>query len=124
MVREAEEHAAEDKQRREEAETRNNAEQLAYSVEKLISENDDKLPEEVKTEVQVDLDSLKQALAGDDAAAVKTAADKLGESQQKIGQAIYEAAQAEAPTADAADEASNDDDVVDAEVVEDDEEKK
>ena len=124
MVREAEEHAAEDKQRREEAETRNNAEQLAYSVEKLISENDDKLPEEVKTEVQGDLDSLKQALAGDDAAAVKTAADKLGESQQKIGQAIYEAAQAEAPTADAADEASNDDDVVDAEVVEDDEEKK
>ena len=124
MVREAEEHAAEDKQRREEAETRNNAEQLAYSVEKLISENEDKLPEDVKTEVQGDLDELKQALAGDDAAAVKTAADKLGQSQQKLGQAIYEAAQAEAPTADAATDASNDDDVVDAEVVEDDEEKK
>jgi len=124
MVREAEEHAAEDKQRREEAETRNNAEQLAYSVEKLISENDDKLPEEVKTEVQGDLDELKQALAGDDTAAVKTAADKLGQSQQKLGQAIYEAAQAEAPTADATTDASNDDDVVDAEVVEDDEEKK
>ena len=124
MVREAEEHAAEDKQRREEAETRNNAEQLAYSVEKLISENEDKLPEDVKTEVQGDLDELKQALAGDDAAAVKTAADKLGQSQQKLGQAIYEAAQAEAPTADASTDASNDDDVVDAEVVEDDEEKK
>ena len=124
MVREAEEHAAEDKQRREEAETRNNAEQLAYSVEKLISENEDKLPEDVKTEVQGDLDGLKQALAGDDSAAVKTAADKLGQSQQKLGQAIYEAAQAEAPTADATTDASNDDDVVDAEVVEDDEEKK
>ncbi len=124
MVREAEEHAAEDKQRREEAETRNNAEQLAYSVEKLISENEDKLPEDVKTEVQGDLDELKQALAGDDSAAVKTAADKLGQSQQKLGQAIYEAAQAEAPTADATTDASNDDDVVDAEVVEDDEEKK
>ena len=124
MVREAEEHAAEDKQRREAAEQRNNAEQLAYSVEKLIGENEDKLPEDVKTEVQGDLDALKQALAGDDEAAVKTAADKLGESQQKLGQAIYEAAQAEAPTGEAADESSSDEDVVDAEVVEDDEEQK
>ncbi|MBC9944814.1 molecular chaperone DnaK [Leucobacter sp. cx-328] len=123
MVREAEEHAAEDKARREAAEQRNNAEQLAYSVEKLISENEDKLPEDVKTEVQGDLDALKQALAGDDDAAVKTAADKLGESQQKLGEAIYAAAQAEAPTADAAD-APADEDVVDAEVVEDDEEQK
>ncbi len=124
MVREAEEHAAEDKQRREAAEQRNTAEQLAYSVEKLISENEDKLPEDVKTEVQGDLDALKQALAGDDEAAVKTAADKLGESQQKLGQAIYEAAQAEAPNADAPEAQSDDEDVVDAEVVEDDEEKK
>ena len=125
MVREAEEHAAEDKQRREAAEQRNNAEQLAYSVEKLINENEDKLPEDVKTEVQGDLDALKEALAGDDEAAVKTAADKLGESQQKLGQAIYEAAQQEAPEAAAdAGAESNDDDVVDAEVVEDDEEQK
>ena len=122
MVREAEEHAAEDKQRREAAEQRNNAEQLAYSVEKLISENEDKLPEDVKTEVQGDLDALKQALAGEDAEAVKTAADKLGESQSKLGEAIYAAAQAEAPEADASE--AEDDDVVDAEVVEDDEEKK
>lgn len=121
MVREAEEHAAEDKKRREAAETRNNAEQLAYSVEKLISENEDKLPEDVKTEVQGDLDALKQALAGDDDDAVKPAADKLGESQSKLGEAIYAAAQAEAPAEDAAAEGSNDDDVVDAEVVEDDE---
>lgn len=120
MVREAEEHAAEDKKRRESAEQRNNAEQLAYSVEKLISENDDKLPEDVKTEVQGDLDALKQALAGDDDAALKTAADKLGESQGKLGEAIYAAAQAEQPAADGA-ESATDDDVVDAEVVEDDE---
>ncbi|PII85008.1 molecular chaperone DnaK [Leucobacter sp. OLJS4] len=124
MVREAEEHAAEDKKRREAAEVRNNAEQLAYSVEKLISENEDKLPEDVKTEVQGDLDALKQALAGDDEAAVKTAADKLGESQQKLGQAIYQSAQDAAPEAGTAAPESNDEDVVDAEVVEDDEEKK
>ncbi|WP_449283044.1 molecular chaperone DnaK [Leucobacter sp.] len=123
MVREAEEHAAEDKKRRESAEQRNNAEQLAYSVEKLISENEDKLPEDVKTEVQGDLDELKQALAGEDDDAVKTASDKLGQSQTKLGEAIYAAAQAEAPAADA-DEQSGDDDVVDAEVVEDDEEQK
>ncbi|MBN9612045.1 MAG: Hsp70 family protein, partial [Actinobacteria bacterium] len=119
MVREAEEHAAEDKKRREAAETRNGAEQLAYSVEKLITENEDKLPEEVKTEVQGDLDALKQALAGDDDAVVKTAADKLSESQGKLGEAIYAAAQQEAPEA-GAENTSDDEDVVDAEVVEDD----
>ncbi|MFC5336981.1 molecular chaperone DnaK [Leucobacter denitrificans] len=120
MVREAEEHAADDKKRREAAEQRNNAEQLAYSIEKLLSENADKLPEDVKTEVQGDLDALKAALAGDDEDAVKAAADKLGESQTKLGEAIYAQAQndAEAP-ADSTE--SNDEDVVDAEVVEDDE---
>ncbi len=123
MVREAEEHAADDKKRREAAEQRNNAEQLAYSVEKLISENEDKLPEDVKTEVQGDLDALKTALAGEDDDAVKTAADKLGESQQKLGEAIYAQAQ-EAPEAAAEGAESNDEDVVDAEVVEDDEEQK
>ncbi|WP_024356029.1 molecular chaperone DnaK [Leucobacter chironomi] len=123
MVREAEEHAAEDKKRRESAEQRNNAEQLAYSVEKLISENEDKLPEDVKTEVQGDLDALKQALAGDDDEAVKSAAEKLGQSQTKLGEAIYAAAQAEQPAADADAAGSNDDDVVDAEVVEDEEQK-
>ncbi len=119
MVREAEEHAAEDKKRRESAEQRNNAEQLAYSVEKLISENEDKLPEDIKTEVQGDLDGLKQALAGEDEDAVKTAFDKLNASQSKLGEAIYAAAQNEQPAADATE--NSDDDVVDAEVVEDDE---
>lgn len=122
MVREAEEHAAEDKARRESAETRNGAEQLAYSIEKLIKENEDKLPEDVKNEVQGDVDELKTALAGEDDAAVKTAYDKLMESQGKLGEAIYSAGQAEGGAEGAAEgEAASDDDVVDAEVVEDDE---
>ncbi|MGH1525030.1 molecular chaperone DnaK [Leifsonia sp. L25] len=131
MVREAEEHAAEDKKRRESAETRNQAEQLVYSNEKLIKDNEDKLPEDVKNEVQGDIDALKTALAGDDDEAVKTAYDKLNESQQKLGQAIYSAAQAsEAPAGDAGEagaqgegSTSDDEDVIDAEVVEDEEKK-
>jgi molecular chaperone DnaK len=118
MVKDAEEHAAEDKLRREEAETRNQAEQLAYSTDKLIKENDEKLPEDVKTEVQADVDALKAALAGDDADAVKAAQEKLSTSAQKLGEAIYanQPAEGEEPAAPEAEE-----DVVDAEVVEDDE---
>jgi len=128
MVREGEEHAAEDKARRETAEVRNTAEQLAYSTDKLLLDNADKLPEDVKTSVQTDIDALKTALAGDDEAAVKTAFDTLAESQQKIGEALY--AQSETANAGAdeapADEtpASNDEDIVDAEVVEDEPDKK
>jgi molecular chaperone DnaK len=124
MVREAEEHAAEDKARRETAETRNTAEQLAYSTDKLIKDNDDKLPDDVKSEVQADVDALKSALAGDDDTAVKTAFDRLSESQQKLGQAIYSQEQA-ASTEGAAEEApaegaaNDEEDIVDAEVVDD-----
>ncbi len=120
MVKDAEEHAAEDKKRREEAELRNQAEQLAYSTDKLIKDNQDKLPEEVKTEVQADVDALKAALAGDDIEAVKSAQEKLMASQQKLGEAIYAAAPAEG---DAQPEA-NAEDVVDAEVVDDENEDK
>ena len=127
MVREAEEHAAEDKKRRESAETRNQAESLAYSIEKLIKENDEKLPADVKESVQADVDALKTALAGEDDDAVKTAFDKLNESQGKLGEAIYASSQAEAnteaPEADAEAPAA-DDDVIDAEVVEDEDDKK
>ncbi|WP_349899218.1 molecular chaperone DnaK [Parafrigoribacterium soli] len=130
MVREGEEHAAEDKKRREEAETRNTAEQLAYQTDKLIKDNEDKLPDDVKNDVQADVDALKSALAGEDADAVKTAFDKLSESQQKLGEAIYanqgagEAA-AETPADGPSDESSNDDeDIVDAEVVDDEPEDK
>ncbi len=126
MVREAEEHAAEDKARREAAEVRNSAEQLTYSIEKLIKDNDDKLPADVKDEVQADVDALKSALAGDDDDAVKTAFDRLNESQTKLGQAIYASSQSE--QAEPADEptapSSSDEDVVDAEVVDDDEPKR
>ncbi|MDA8927367.1 molecular chaperone DnaK [Aquiluna sp.] len=118
MVKDAEEHAAEDKLLREEAETRNQAEQMAYSTEKLIKDNENKLPEDVKTEVQADVDELKAALAGEDAAAVKEASEKLATSSQKLGEAIY----ANQP-AEGEEEASTeaDEDVVDAEVVEDEE---
>ncbi|PXA71983.1 molecular chaperone DnaK [Cryobacterium arcticum] len=129
MVREGEEHAAEDKRRREAAETRNTAEQLAYSIEKLIKENDEKLPEDVKSEVQGDVDALKSALAGDDDDAVKTAFDKLNESQGKLGEAIYASSQADAAagepeTTAPADDTKSDEDVVDAEVVDDEDEAK
>jgi molecular chaperone DnaK len=119
MVREAEEHAAEDKKRREEQETRNSAEQLVYQTEKLIKDNDDKLPEDVKSSVQADVDALKSALAGEDFDAVKTAFDTLVQSQQKLGEEIYK----QQPEGEAAPEASAED-VVDAEVVDDESEDK
>lgn len=118
MVKEAEEHAAEDKKRREEQETRNNAEQLVYQTEKLIKENDEKLPENVKTEVQADVDALKTALAGEDIDSVKSAFDKLIASQQKLGEEIYK----QQPEGEAAGDASTED-VVDAEVVDDEDSK-
>jgi molecular chaperone DnaK len=119
MVREAEEHAAEDKKRREEQETRNSAEQLVYQTEKLMKDNDDKLPEDVKSSVQADVDALKSALAGEDVDAVKTAFDTLVQSQQKLGEEIYK----QQPEGEAAPEASAED-VVDAEVVDDEDSKK
>ncbi|MEN9603595.1 MAG: molecular chaperone DnaK [Actinomycetota bacterium] len=121
MVREAEEHAAEDKKRREEQETRNNAENFAYSTEKVIKDNDDKLPEDVKSEVQADIDALKTALAGDDIEAVKAAQEKLNTSSMKLGEAL--AANASSEEAPAEDSTSGED-VVDAEVVEDEDDKK
>lgn len=131
MVREAEEHAAEDKKRRESAETRNQAETLSYSIEKLIKDNEDKIPAEVKDSVQADVDALKTALAGDDDDAVKTAYDKLSQSQQQLGEAIYASSQAAGENPDpAANEPGGgevpnpEEDVIDAEVVEDDEEQK
>ncbi len=118
MVRDAEEHAAEDKKRREEADTRNQGEQMVYQIEKLIKDNDQKLSEEVKSEVQADVDAVKAALAGDDFDAVKSAIEKLTESQTKLGEAIYAAASQE-PEATA----ESTEDVVDAEVVDEEESK-
>ncbi len=119
MVREAEEHASEDKKRREEAEARNNAEQLAYSVEKILKDNDDKLSDDVKSEVQADLDALKSALAGEDEEAIQKAADTLAASQTKLGEAIYQQADAEGAAAEGDATDDNGEDIVDAEVVDD-----
>ncbi|WP_346845030.1 molecular chaperone DnaK [uncultured Rothia sp.] len=123
MVKDAEEHADQDKARREAADTRNQAETTAYSIEKLIKENGDKLPEDVKTEVQGDVDAVKAALEGDDDDAVKTAFEKLQQSQIKLGEAIYASAQADAANGEASAQA-DDEDVVDAEVIDDEDEKK
>ena len=126
MVREAEEHAEEDKKRREAQDVRNNAETLAYQTEKLVGENEDKLPEDVKTEINSDVEALKEALKGEDDDAVKTAYDRLVENQQKIGEAIYsqQTDEAAAGDADASAADSAEDEVIDAEVVDEDEEKK
>ncbi|MET4002310.1 molecular chaperone DnaK [Arthrobacter sp. UYCu511] len=130
MVQEAEEHAAEDKVRREAADLRNSAEQLHYSVDKVLADNDDKLSDEVKNPVKEDVTALKTALAGDDDAAVKTAFEKLQASQSSLGEAIYAAAQAEGAAADAgapadgaAGAAAADEDIVDAEIIDEDEAK-
>ncbi|MDO4821617.1 MAG: molecular chaperone DnaK [Rothia sp. (in: high G+C Gram-positive bacteria)] len=122
MVKDAEAHAEQDKARREAAETRNAAENTAYSIEKLIKDNDEKLPEDVKTEVQADVDALKAALEGEDDDAVKAAFEKLQASQTKLGEALYAQAQADAAAGEGA--KAEDDDVVDAEVIDEEDEKK
>ncbi len=135
MVKEAEEHAAEDKKRREEAETRNQAEAFVYSTEKLVSENKESFPADVVTEVEADIASVKSALEGEDADAVKTAHENLVASSQKIGQALYASAEQEQAagnpgaaqddaTAAAGATSAPDEDVVDAEIVDDEDDKK
>ena len=117
MVREAEEHAAEDKKRREEADTRNQAEQTVYATEKLLKDEADKISEATREAVQKDVDAVKEALKGDDIEAVKTAMETLSESGMKIGQEIYAKQQADEAAAQAA---PAQDDVVDAEIVDED----
>ena len=124
MVKDAEAHAEQDKARREAADTRNAAESVAYSVDKLLKENGEKLPEDVKTEVQGDVDELKKALEGDDDDAVKSALEKLQASQTKLGEALYASAQAEANADSASSAKEDDEDVVDAEVIDEDEDEK
>ena len=127
MVKEAEAHAEEDKKRREDAETRNTAEQQAYSVEKLLKDNKDKLPEAVHSEVSGAVDDLQKALEGSDIEPVKTAQEKLSEVAQKIGEALYQhdqAQQAQTSAAGASSEApAEDDGIVDAEIIDDEDSK-
>ncbi len=120
MVREAEQHAEEDRRRREAAETRNQAEQLVYSTEKLIHDNTDKIPADAKSETEAALAELKEKLKGEDTAAIRQAMERAAEAAQKIGTALYEQSRAEQPTGAQAPGASgSDDEVVDAEIVDD-----
>ncbi|MDR3107324.1 MAG: molecular chaperone DnaK, partial [Bifidobacteriaceae bacterium] len=130
MVKDAEAHAAEDQKRRAEGELRNTAEQLVYQTEELLADTGDKLPEDLKTEVGEKIAALKKALEGTDIEPVKRAQEELTASAQKIGQLVY----AQQQSADAAGSASSagsasteagtasgsDDDIVDAEVIDED----
>jgi molecular chaperone DnaK len=122
MVRDAEQYAEEDRRRREEAEIRNQADTLVYSTEKFLAENDEKIPADVKSEVQSAIGDLKKAIEGNDIEAIKTASEHAAQVSQKMGTAIYQAAQAQQSAAGkaeggAAEEAPQDEGVVDAEIV-------
>ena len=130
MVKEAEAHEAEDKKRREDAETRNQAESFAYQTEKLVNDNKDKLSDDIVKEVTDKVNALKEALKGDDTEKVKTAQTELMTAAQKIGQVLYAqqgaegaaagAAGADGAGASAGSASGSDDDTVEAEVVDDD----
>ncbi|MBB4934219.1 molecular chaperone DnaK [Lipingzhangella halophila] len=129
MVREAEEYAEEDRKRREEAEVRNNAESLVYQTEKVIKDNEEQIPADVKSETEGALGELKQALEGTDIEAIRSASEKVALASQKIGSAIYgQGEQADTAGADAAagggESQSEDSDVVDAEIVDEENEKR
>ncbi|GAA1775679.1 molecular chaperone DnaK [Nocardioides hankookensis] len=124
MVKEAEQYAEEDANRRAAVETRNQADQLVYTTEKFLADNAEKLPEDVKTEVQADVDALKAILEDAEASAetIQAGVTKLGESSQKMGAAMYAAAEADQAAAGGSDGSTGeaDDDVVDAEIVDED----
>ncbi|TCM51193.1 molecular chaperone DnaK [Kribbella sp. VKM Ac-2568] len=127
MVRDAEQYAEEDRIRREAVESRNQAEGLVYQTEKFLQENEDKVPDDVKTEVKDGVAELKKALEGEDADVIKTASEKLAQSSQKMGAAMYANAQAAGTSDESASSSSDEsgsgnseDDVVDAEIVDED----
>jgi len=120
MVKDAEAHAEEDQKRKEEAEVRNNADSLVYQAEKLLRDNAETLSDEDKSSMEEPLAELKTAIAGDNLEEIKDATDKVMGVMQTVGAKMYEAAAAEAE-GEAAD-APDDDEVVDAEIVEDDDE--
>jgi molecular chaperone DnaK len=126
MMREAEQYAEEDHKRREAAETRNQAEQLVYQTEKFLADNSEKVPGDVKTEVETAIADLKEKLKGEDTAAIREATEKVAATSQKLGQAMYADAQAASAAAgDAGAQGAQgaqaaDDDVVDAEIVDED----
>ncbi|WP_369056102.1 molecular chaperone DnaK [Kineococcus terrestris] len=134
MVKDAETHANEDKQRREEAEARNQAESLVYQTEKFLADNADKLPAEGREETEKAVAELKSALNGTDAADIKAKTEAVAQASQKLGSAMYAAQSEGAAGAGATGDAGSatggpdfskpaDDDVVDAEVVDDEKDK-
>ncbi|WP_295644040.1 molecular chaperone DnaK [uncultured Corynebacterium sp.] len=128
MVKDAEAHAEEDKKRREEQEVRNSAESMAYQTRKFVEDNKEKVSDELQTKVEDAAKAVDEALKGDDIEAIKDAVEKLSAESQEMGKAIYEAEAAEgaAGAAGGADAGSADQDpnVVDAEVVDEEDEKK
>jgi molecular chaperone DnaK len=121
MIKDAEQYAEEDRRRKEQVETRNQAEGVVYATEKFLSENGDKVPDEVKTEVEADVASLKELLEKTedaDFSAIEAALAKLNESSQKMGAAMYAAGEADAAAAGGTTGTGDaDEDVVDAEIV-------
>ena len=119
MIKDAEAHAEEDRKRREEAETRNQAESLVNQTEKFLKDNEDKVPGEVKDKVNAAISEANDALKGTDISAIKSAIEKLSAESQEMGQAIYAASAAESQNGASAEGATADadSDVVDAEVV-------
>jgi molecular chaperone DnaK len=123
MMRDAEAHAEEDKARRDEAEVRNTAESLVYQTEKFLADNADKVPADAKANVDGPLDELKKAIEANDLPAMREATEKVAQASQALGSAMYEATAAADAAAGSEAQAENDDDVVDAEIVDEDETK-
>jgi len=119
MMKEAEAHADEDKARRAEAEARNQADNVIYQTEKSLTEHSDKLDESTKTSVTTALDEAKEALKGTDVERIKQTTEALMTASQQIAQVIYQSAQNQPGGGEATSAGSSDDDVVDAEVVDD-----
>jgi molecular chaperone DnaK len=120
MVRDAEAHAEDDRKRKEEAEVRNNADSLVYQTEKVLKEHGDTITGPEKEAVETSLASLKTAIEGDDIAAIRSATESLMTASQTFSQRLYDAASAQQPGASATSSAPNDDEVVDAEIVDED----
>ena len=126
-MKDAEAHAEEDRKRKEEAEVRNSAETLMHQTDKFLAENGDKVPADAKSNVEGPLAELKTALAGTDIDAIKSAAEKVATTSQALGAAMYAQNQAagESTGSDSGSSSStNDDDVVDAEIVDEGEDAK
>ncbi len=116
MMADAESHAAEDAARKDEAEVRNSADALVYQTERFLSENAEKIPDDAKSNVDEPLAELKKALEGTDTDAIKSAAEKVATASQALGAAMYQSAEGDG-AGSGGDEAGADDDIVDAEVV-------